>query len=239
MFQPLFPDMAGFFEAEWKVFSALKQAGLQAQNLFDVGSSTGGWTCMMSQVFTGAKFFLFDPLVGLKPNYDDGTERTLKAVPGSRFFKVALGDRNERRGILTDPRGFNSSLLLKSPTELFAEEIPIQVRRLDDLLRKERLPVPDILKIDVQGGELLVLKGLGDRLPEVKVVQAETWFTRGYGPETPVFSEIYQFLQPHGFVLMDFSERFYTDLHELICGDAIFLRREVLSSLSLPKGPLA
>jgi FkbM family methyltransferase len=241
MFEPLFPDLAGFFEAERKFFFALKEAGLRAENVFDVGSSTGGWSCMMSQIFAGARFFLFDPLVGLKPTYEDGTTRTLNALPGSQFFKLALGDRNERRVMLTDPSGFSSSLITKSPTEGFLEEVPINVRRLDDLLAEKKLPVPDILKMDVQGGEMLVLSGLGDNLKQVKVIQTETWFVRGYGPETPLFHELHEFLSARGFVLIDIGDRFYTGSHELYCCDVFFAQRHTMESLKTPlaTGPLS
>ena len=241
MFEPLFPDLAGFFEEERKIFLALRDAGLEAINLFDVGSSTGGWSCMMSQLFTGARFVLFDPLVGLKPNYSEGTTRTLEALPGSKFFQVALSDYNGSRTMFTDVGGFSSSLLPSSASGEFKDALPIKVRRLDDLLLEKGLPVPDILKIDVQGGEMMVLRGLGKRLPEIKVIQAETWFTRGYGPETPLFHEVFQFLASQGFVFLDIGGRFYTQAHEFYSCDSFFVRQDVLKDLkvALPPAPLA
>jgi len=240
MFKPLFPDLAGLFEEERKIFLALRDAGLEAINLFDVGSSTGGWSCMMSQLFTGARFFLFDPLVGLKPNYSEGTTRTLEALPGSKFFQVALSDYNGSRTMFTDVKGFSSSLLLNSAVDEFKDPVSITVRRLDDFLREKDLPVPDILKMDVQGGEMVVLRGLGKRLPEIKVIQAETWFTRGYGPETPLLHEVLQFLESQGFVFLDIGARFYKRVHEFYSCDSFFVRRDVLESLNLlPVAPLA
>jgi FkbM family methyltransferase len=241
MFEPLFPDLAGFFEEERKIFRALKDAGLEAMNLFDVGSSLGGWSCTMSQVFTGARFFLFEPLVGLKPHYSEGTTRTLQALSGSRLFQVALSDYNGSRTMFTDVRGVNSSLLPNSASDEFKDAVPVTVCRLDDLLREKGLPVPDILKLDVQGGEMMVLRGLGERLPEVKVIQAETWFSRGYGPETPLFHEILQFLASRGFAFLDIGGRFYTETHEFYSCDSFFVRRDVLESLKTtrPAAPLA
>jgi FkbM family methyltransferase len=232
MFEPLFADLAGFFEEESKIFLALREAGLRATNLFDIGSSTGGWSCAMSQIFTGARFFLFEPLVGLKPNYSEGNTRTLKALPGSRFFQTALSDRNETQVMFTDPTGFSSSLLLKSATAGFPDGVPVTVRRLDDLLAEEGLPAPDILKMDVQGGEMMVLRGLGDRLKEVKVIQTETWFTREYGPDTPLFHELSELLRAKDFLLLDIGERFYTSLRELYSCDVFFVRRDILEGLS-------
>ncbi len=214
MSTPLYPLLAGFFEEEIKIFRSLKAAGLEVSTVFDVGSSHGGWSWKMSEIFTEARFCLFEPLVGVIPDYLDYMTQTLSALPGSRLFKLALSDRNGTQLMLTDPEGYSASLLLKSAT--------------------------GILKIDVQGGEMLVLRGLGEHLAKVKVIQAETWFTRAYGPDTPLLHEIHQFLAAHEFVFLDIGGRYYSSVHELYACDAFFVQRAVLERLKapLPNAPL-
>jgi FkbM family methyltransferase len=240
MSTPLYPLLAGFFEEEIKIFRSLKAAGLEVSTVFDVGASHGGWSWKMSEIFTEARFCLFEPLVGVIPDYLDYMTQTLSALPGSRLFKLALSDCNGTQLMLTDPEGYSASLLLKSATGILRDEVSITVRRLDDLMAEESLPAPDILKIDVQGGEMLVLRGLGEHLAKVKVIQAETWFTRAYGPDTPLFHEIHQFLAAHQFVFLDIGGRFYHSAHELYACDAFFVRRAVLEGLKdpLPNVPL-
>src|SRR5260370_39575233 len=169
----------------------------------------------MSGIFTKGRFCLLNSLVGVIPAYRDYMTKPLSALPGSRLFKLALSDRNGTQLMLTDPEGYSASLLLKSATGILRDEVSITVRRLDDLMAEESLPVPDILKIDVQGGEMLGLRGLGEHLAKVKVIQAETWFTRAYGPETPLFHEIHQFLAAHQFVFLDIGGRSYNSAHAL------------------------
>jgi FkbM family methyltransferase len=238
--QPLFPDLEDLCEDGRKTFLALKEAGLEANHLFDVGSAFGSWSCTMSQIFLGATFYLFEPLVDARSLYADGTARTLNALAGSRFFKVALSDHNGSGVIRTDPSGLGASLLVKSLSDIFPEEVGVSMRRLDDLMAEQGLPAPDVLKMDVQGGEMLVLRGFEKHLTSVKAIQAETWFKRGYGPDTPLLHELYQFLAPYGFVLLDIGERFYTPVHELSSCDAFFVQRTVLEGLktSLPRAAL-
>ncbi len=216
MSTPLYPLLAGFFEEEIKIFRSLKAAGLEVSTVFDVGSSHGGWSWKMSEIFTEARFCLFEPLVGVIPDYLDYMTQTLSALPGSRLFKLALSDRNGTQLMLTDPEGYSASLLLKSATGILRDEVSITVRRLDDLMAEESLPVPDILKIDVQGGEMLVLRGLGEHLAKVKVIQAEE------------------------FVFLDIGGRYYSSVHELYACDAFFVQRAVLERLKapLPNAPL-
>src|SRR5260370_19872378 len=141
--------------------------------------------------------------------------KSRSAAGGSRLFKLALSDRNGTQLMLTDPEGYSASLLLKSAAGILRDEVSITVRRLDDLMAEESLPAPDILKIDVQGGEMLVLRGLGEHLAKVKVIQAETWLTRAYGPETPLFHEIHQCFAARQFRFMDLGGRSYNSAHAL------------------------
>jgi hypothetical protein len=44
------------------------------------------------------------------------------------------------------------------------DEIEVTITRLDTLTRKRRIPPPDLVKIDVEGAELEVLKGATETL---------------------------------------------------------------------------
>lgn len=80
-------------------------------------------------------------------------------------------------------------------------EIPVQVRRLDDVVQINQVPPPDFLSIDVQGTELDVLVGCGVLLDTVVGVQVEVEFEELYIGQ-PLFSEVHDFMRRAGFVLM-------------------------------------
>ena len=46
----------------------------------------------------------------------------------------------------------------------FARHLPVQARSISSLIEHDKLRPPDILKIDVEGAELNVLQGMGDRV---------------------------------------------------------------------------
>ena len=80
-----------------------------------------------------------------------------------------------------------------------AVPLRVQVRSLDDLQRSHRLPAPQLLKIDVEGFELKVLRGFESQLHANRpMVLAETvaWYLRRAGTE---LGELYDFMQTLGY----------------------------------------
>ena len=64
------------------------------------------------------------------------------------------------------------------------------------------------MKLDVQGAERLILKGGEQTLQHADVLFLETWLQRAYGPDTPLLTEMIEFLEQAGFALVDFGEQF-------------------------------
>jgi FkbM family methyltransferase len=69
----------------------------------------------------------------------------------------------------------------------------------------ERGFVPDVLKIDVQGAALKVLRGAGDSLDDVLVVDVETEFSQMYDGGA-LFGDVDALLRARGFELLDLNK---------------------------------
>jgi hypothetical protein len=81
----------------------------------------------------------------------------------------------------------------------------VAVRSSDALTQSNEAPVPDLLKANTQGFGLENLKGLRGNLPQVKVLLLETWLSRGYGPTTPLLTELIASLDNHNSVPVGFG----------------------------------
>jgi FkbM family methyltransferase len=110
-----------------------------------------------------------------------------------------------------------------------------------DILNKVQLPATtlnkiynpnnsfDFIKLDVQGGELEVLKGGAQVLKKCFGLEIEVEFKKLY-VDQPLFQDIQNFCQSHGFEFIDFTnisrwERSgYRGLGECNYGDALFLK---------------
>jgi len=99
-------------------------------------------------------------------------------------------------------------------------ELPM--RRFDSLIAEGAVPQPDYLKMDVQGFELNVLKGCGDRLQSILGVRLETQLRPMYRRQA-LFGDIYEFMRQQGFLLRDLRVT-YPVAYEVVEIEAYFSR---------------
>jgi FkbM family methyltransferase len=109
---------------------------------------------------------------------------------------------------------------------------PVETRRLDDIPQTAGL---DYLKLDVQGGEMLVLNGAGERLKDALVVHTEVIFVPMY-KDQPLFADIDADLRSRGLLLhrmnhagrtfkpMVFKDDVNAMLSQWLWGDAVYVR---------------
>ena len=108
----------------------------------------------------------------------------------------------------------------------------VETRRLDDIAE---VAGADYLKVDVQGGEMLVFGGAVELLKSVLVINTEVEFVPLY-KQQPLFADIDTFLRAHGFLLhrLSFTGRTFKPLiwnndlnsmmSQVLWGDAIYVR---------------
>lgn len=101
--------------------------------------------------------------------------------------------------------------------------------RLDDVVAKERLNAPDLLKLDTQGSELDILRGASRTLGETSLVEVEVEFYPMYEGQ-PLFADLDPVLRSSGFELLYLNrvfhqrKKFYKGLSrgQVICADALY-----------------
>jgi FkbM family methyltransferase len=221
-----------YFWHETNLFRAFKEAGFEPRVFFEIGSSNSGWSYQMATLFPTARFHLFEPLVDQKDFYRENTARIVQLRPDFRIHKIAVGDVDGTTKLGVDASGYSASTLVTEIDETFTELVEVPIRRLDTFVFEQDLPRPEVLKIDVQGGELAVLIGAGSLLDKVQLIQAEVWLTRGYWKQTPLLHEISEYLSGKGFLLVAFGGSYYSNLHELYATDAFFARIDLLNRLA-------
>ena len=229
-----------YFWHETNLLRAFKEAGFDPRVFFEIGSSNSGWSYQMGTLFPTARFHLFEPLVDKKDFYREHTAKILQLRPDFRVHKIAVGDADSTTKLGVDVSGYSASTLVTETDATFTELVEVPIRRLDTFVLEQDLPRPDVLKMDVQGGELSVLIGAGALLDTVQLIQAEIWLLRGYGNQTPLLHEINEYLSAKGFLLIALGGSYYGDLHELYGADAFFGRHDLLArcAAKLPKGSL-
>jgi len=83
-------------------------------------------------------------------------------------------------------------------------QTPVQCARYDTLFNTTDLPIPHIIKIDVQGFEYQVLQGFGELLQQCLAIELETHFYKLYRDQKMI-GDLVDLLQPYDFVLRKVS----------------------------------
>jgi FkbM family methyltransferase len=142
----------GSYEAEKQ--RLMTQIVKPATVFLDIGANVGFYTLLAATlVGKSGKVFAFEPL----PRNIRFLERHLKmnAVHNATVLRAAVSDRT---GAATFQKGKSHSM--GHLTDRSDEDgIAVELVSLDDLIFKGILPLPDYMKIDVEGAELSVLKG--------------------------------------------------------------------------------
>jgi len=109
--------------------------------------------------------------------------------------------------------------------------LQVECDKLDNIVEKA-----GFLKLDVEGGELSVLKGATRLLSESIIgIDIEAWFVPFF-IDQPLFSDIDNFLRKYGFVLYDMRPAFYkhkTDCDsrgEIVRGYFLYIKQDAIGS---------
>lgn len=145
-------------------------------------------------------------VTGFDPHPVAIAELAKRKSPQETYLPYAVGDGGQH--MLNICRGIGFASLLQPDTKTLThfpnfselgrviERQPLQTRRLDDITE---ITAIDLLKIDIQGGELAVFQHGGSKLAKAVAVQTEVSFIALYEKQ-PVFGDIDLALRAQGFV---------------------------------------
>ena len=184
-----------------KFVSGLLKDGFHFKTIYDIGAYKGDWTRGLKTVLPGANFYLFEA----NKEHESELSKT-----GSKYFLEVLSSSEESHQWWSIS-GTGDSLFREN--HIFYKEIePVMrsTRTLDSLIAENNLPRPDLIKIDVQGGELEVLKGGQDSVKDAAVIILEIPIVE-YNVGAPNISEYLAYMKVIGFLPLDILEVHHSD----------------------------
>lgn len=189
-----------------ELLELIKADGFEAKNIFDAGANIGTWTLLAKAFFGDAIVHAFEPLSVHIEKFKENT----KSLTEVHIHPFCLGSEEGTAVINVSSFSDSSSILDATPLEFEqfgikkSNEEEVQVKRLDNLIAEKILPVPDIMKLDVQGFELEILKGAGEYLNEMSYLIVEVSFKEYYYGQ-PLFLDIANYLAAHQFNIYAFG----------------------------------
>lgn len=165
--------------------------------LFDIGANTGYWLEHFLRYFPQTEAVGFEPT-------RNACERLKKRFWKRKNVIIHNVGLSETKGkveihIANDSR-FSSLYEYKDPQSFSGSET-IVLNSFDENVGDELLtrPVTKIVKIDVQGHEMSVLRGMDKGLGKIDIIILETSFLTDYKGLEPSFPKISAALNHHGF----------------------------------------
>ena len=192
-------------------FQRLKNIGFYPKTAIDIGASTGQWYGKFSTIYPDTRVLSVegnpackDELIKINPNC---LIQVLGKQEGEKIFYVNK-DKNEKVG----------ASLYKENTEYYkdCDKFQLPVVTLDSLNQQF-----DFIKMDIQGGELDVIKGGLKTILDSSIIQLELSILN-FNLGAPLASEIISYLYNIDFSFFDIASHAYWD-HRLNQCDIFFV----------------
>lgn len=215
----------------------LESVGLRRNAVVvDVGANVGDFAECVLAFQPWARLHLIEPLSETLPvlrskfgEYSGVSLGTfaLGSEPGEREFFVCQYD--QASSFLETGAALKAGAYGLDFSRKEVRRVP--VRTLVDYLREARVDHVDLLKLDVQGFELEVLRGAGDALGRIDWIYAEAQFQELYRGG-PLFSDVFEYLQTRGFELLRMTSFRVDEGGRLLECDMLFRRRRTKEDVS-------
>lgn len=173
----------------------LKKRGYDPKFVIDGGAYEGKWTLTFKEVFPTVKVLMIEAqesktaiLTGITKKY-----------PAVFHHQCLLSDEDGK--MLDFFENETASHIVVSTNESGKSCVS---ESLDALLERKQLPFPDLIKLDVQGAELMVLNGAKRSLAHAEFCLLEVSVLNLF--DEPILLEVLTFMNQHGYQTYDIAE---------------------------------
>jgi FkbM family methyltransferase len=203
-------------------FKLWRDRGFHPEIIYDIGANKGSWTEMIKNIYPFSEYYLFE-----------ANEKNNEFIKEKNYFNVLLSDIDNKEIKFYSHKycdgGNTGDSVYKELSNGYSEgKYYILLKKtitLDFLIKEFNLPLPDFIKIDVQGAELDILKGASKSLENSTMVLLEISLHQ-YNEGAPLFAEVITFMNERNFVAIDIIEQHFSYDNYLIQCDILFAKKD-------------
>jgi FkbM family methyltransferase len=184
----------------------LKNNGFEPEVIYDIGSCVLHWTREARRLWPNAQIILFDAFAPAEFLYGDYPY--FMGVLGDQDGKVVRFYQNDK---LPGGNSYYRETYMDGqyfPADKYIDKV---MHRLDTVVSQMKFPAPDLIKIDIQGCEMDVLKGGLKTVSYAKRLIVEMQHTH-YNEGAPLVTETLPFIESLGFKCV--AHRFSGGIHD-------------------------
>lgn len=199
---------------------------LKFETIIDVGSNKGQFILLIEGLYKNKNIYSFEPIDEIFKKQKDFFQYKQNIY----FFNFGIGSAKSTKDFYITNRKDSSSFLqvkdLKSDDYKVKENRSTIIKTLDDVFTNINLIKHILLKIDVQGYELEVLKGSKNLLKKIKYIIVETSQNKLYSNQ-PVKEDVIEFLNQNNFVKHRENQPTKIKNYNIIQSDILFKNKSI------------
>ena len=205
-------DIIDHYYHQQRIINFILRKNFSINYFIDVGSHLGTYSDLILKYFKKSKIIMIEPQKEIFKKIKLKYKNNKKIL----ILNHAISDKNVNRNLYINYHDLTSSLTkfnynnnyLKIKSKIFnttphgmiKEKLIIKTIKMSTLLSKENITNVDLIKIDTEGHELEVLKGMGDKIKKIKNILIEIHNDKIFIDYNP--KKVHQYLLKNNFILL-------------------------------------
>jgi FkbM family methyltransferase len=214
----------------------IEKLGVSDPVIFDIGAHMGETVNRYKGLFKDSSVYCFEPF----PDNVRFLRSRYSSDPTIHVFDQAVSDSCGMKTFYVNENDATNSLLPrdKSGRRYYSKaaaaktQLDIETITIDEVMKQHGIESVDILKLDIQGGELMALQGAEKALHQqrISILYSEALFVPHY-ENNPLLRDLWNYLQQFGYTIFNIYDLYRAANGQLRFADVIFVSKQVRSNV--------
>jgi len=207
----IFFDIIDLYYHQKRIIKFIKN-NTDVNYFLDVGSHMGTYSDLIIKNFKNCKIFMFEP----QTNIFKKIKTKYKNKKNIKIYNCAISDRSTQKRMYINEHGLTSGLSRldlknnkylqlkaklfgRTASEMILKKPKVKTKKLFTIIKSQNINKIDLVKIDTEGHEFEVLKGIGKKIKNIKYILIEFHNDKIYLSYSP--KKIHNYLIKNNFEL--------------------------------------
>ena len=216
-------------ESHGLTFGNLKFLNIKRNDvIFDLGCHIGSTIEEINKIWPQAKVYGFEPF----KEFAQKCHKRFLNNSQIEIYQIAISDQKGYSNLTTSNYALSLHGNNLSTKHKGNRKTKVRTIKLDNFVEEKKINIIKLVKIDVEGHELSVLKGMKNILSKQKVdvIICEVMFVEHFKGQA-LFVELSKFLEKFGYIIFDIRQLKRRSNKQLRFGNCVYISSNVLKNI--------